>query len=101
MADDVDVADIDAELQGGRGDHHRILAGLEFLFDFQARLARQAAMMRADFVFAQPLGQLVRNALDQTARVDEYQCRPVRLNLLDQFVVDRRPNILANDRAKL
>ena len=78
MADHVDVADVDAELQRRRGDHDRKFAGLEFFFDFEASLARQAAVMRADFALAQPLGQLVRHALDQTARVDEDQRRAVR-----------------------
>src|SRR6266404_3216493 len=58
-------------------------------------------MMRADLALAEPFGQLVRHTLDQAARVDENQARAVPSNLLDELVIDRRPNILANDRAKL
>src|SRR5688572_6715747 len=101
MANHVHVADIDTELQGSRCHHHGVCPGLELLFDFQPRLTREAAMMRSNLALAQPLAQLVRHALDQTARIDEYQCRPVRLDLLDELIEYGRPNILANNRAEL
>src|SRR5687767_2651632 len=101
MANHVHVADIDTELQRSRCHHHGVRPELELLFDFQPRLTREAAMMRSDFAFAQPLAQLVRHALDQTARIDEYQCRPVRLDLLDELIEYGRPDILANNRAEL
>ena len=40
------------------------------------------------------------DAFDQPARVDKDQSGPVRLDLSDELVVDRRPNILPNDRAQ-
>ena len=76
-------------------------AGFEFLFDLQASFARQTAVMRADFAFAQTLRQLVRHAFDQTARVDKNQRRAVRLNLRHELIVDRGPDILADNRSEL
>ncbi len=57
--------------------------------------------MRADFALAQTLRQLVRHAFDQTARVDEDQRRVVRLNLRHELIVDRGPDILADNRSEL
>ena len=76
-------------------------AGFEFFFDLEASFARQTAVMRADFALAQTLGQLVRHAFDQTARVDEDQRRVVRLNLRHELIVDRGPDILADNRSEL
>ena len=56
--------------------------------------------MRADFALAQTLRQLVRHAFDQTARVDEDQRRAVRLNLRHELIVDRGPDILADNRSE-
>ncbi|HEX5517252.1 MAG TPA: hypothetical protein VFX32_06610 [Pseudolabrys sp.] len=95
------MTDIDAQFQrGGRYDDS-IFPRLEFLFDFQSSLARQAAVMRADLALAQPFSQLVRYALDQATRIDEDQGRAVGLDLFDELVVNGRPDILANDRSKL
>ena len=58
-------------------------------------------MVGADFALAEPFGQLMRHALHQTARVDENQRRAMGFDLLNKLVVDRLPNILANDRSKL
>ena len=41
------------------------------------------------------------DSLHQTPRVYEHQCRPMVLNLFNDFIVDRRPNILADDRPQL
>src|SRR5262245_32463781 len=101
MADHVDMADVDAELQRGRGDTVRICAGFEFLFDLKASLARKTAVMRADFALAQTLRQLVRHAFDQTARVDENQRRTVRVNLRHELIVYGGPDILADNRSQL
>src|SRR4030095_15018989 len=71
------------------------------LFDLKASLARKTAVMRADFALAQTLRQLVRHAFDQTARVDKNQRRAVRLNLRHELIVDRGPDILADNRSQL
>ena len=49
-------------------------------FRRQAQLARQAAVMRGDIVFAQPLAQMMRDALGQAPRVHEHQRRAMLLS---------------------
>ena len=58
LADEVDVADVDAELERGGGDQRLQLAGLEPLLGVEALLLGQAAVMGGDLVLAEPLGEL-------------------------------------------
>ena len=55
LADQVDVADVDAELQRRGGHQHLQLAALQPLLGVEALLLRQAAVVRGDRVFAEPL----------------------------------------------
>ena len=77
LADQIDGADVDAELERRRGDDRLELAVLQLLFGRQPQLARQAAVMREHRVFAEPLAEMVRDALGQPPRVDEDQRGPV------------------------
>ena len=77
LADEIDRADVDAELERRGGDDRLELSGFQLLFGRQPQLARQAAVMREHRVFAKPLGQMVRHALGQPPRVDEDQRRLV------------------------
>ena len=57
-----------------RGGHQRLqLAGPQARLDPVAALLRQAAVVRGDHVVAQPLAELVREALGQPAGVDEHE----------------------------
>ena len=58
LADEVDVADVDAELERGGGDQRLQLAALQPLLGVEPLLLRQAAVMRGDLVLAEALGQL-------------------------------------------
>ena len=63
LADEIDVADVDAELER-RGRHQRLqLAVLEALLGVEPQLLGQAAVMRGDMLFAEALGQVPRDAL--------------------------------------
>ena len=73
LAHQVDVADIDSQLQGGGGDQHLQLAGLEALLGVQAHLLGQAAVVGGHCGFAQALAQMPGQALGQTPGVDEDQ----------------------------
>ena len=75
LADEIDGADVDAQLERRGGDDRLELSGFELLFGRQPQLARQAAVMREHRVFAEPLGQMVRHALGQPPRVDEDERR--------------------------
>ena len=101
LADQIDRADVDAELERCRRHHRLQLAALQPLFGVEPQLARQAAVMRQHRVFAQPLGQMVRDALGQPPRVDEHQRRPVLGDQLGDAVVDLLPHLVRRDRPKL
>ena len=78
LADEIDVADVDAQLERGGGDERAQRAGLEPRFRVEARLFRQAAVMRRDRVFAQPFAQVPRQALGHPPRVHEDERRAMR-----------------------
>ncbi len=75
LADEVDAADVDAQLQRRGADQRLELAGLEALLDAQAAVAREGAVVAGDGLFAETLAQVVGDALGEPARVDEDQRR--------------------------
>ncbi len=54
--------------------------------------------MRQHGVLAQPLGQMMRDALGQPARVDEDQRGAMLADQLGDAVVDLVPHLVAGDR---
>ena len=101
VADEVDVPDVDAELQRRGGHDDRDRAALQSFFGLQADAPRQAAVVRGDLVLAEPLSELMRDALDQAARVDEDDRRAVRLRVRDDAIVDVGVQLVRGDRAEL
>src|SRR5512144_2006531 len=78
LANEVDVADVDAQFER-RGRNERLeLAGLEALLGLQAMLLREAAVVRGHRVLAEPLREMARRALGKPARVHEHERRAVR-----------------------
>src|SRR2546430_4293060 len=69
----IDRADVDSEFERCRRDQNFNLSVFELLLRGQAQLAGQTSMVRGNIVFTQPLRQMMRYALDQPARIDEYQ----------------------------
>src|SRR5207247_9485031 len=67
----------------------------------QPRPPRHAAVVRGHAAFAQALLELVRDALDQTARVYEHDGRPVRAHAAGDAVVDVGPQLVGGDRPEL
>ena len=57
LADEIDVADVDAQFERRRRDERFQLAGLQPLLGLEPMLFREAAVMRRDGVLAEPLGQ--------------------------------------------
>src|SRR3990172_9467984 len=57
LADEVDRADVDAQLEGGGGDESLHLAGLEALLEVEPPLFGEAAMMSADVLLVEALRQ--------------------------------------------
>jgi hypothetical protein len=101
LADEIDRADVDAELERCRRHHRLELSRLELLLRGQPQLARQAAVMRKHRVFAEPLGQIVGDALGQPSGVDEHQRRPVLGNQRGDAIVDFLPHLVRCDGPKL
>ncbi len=81
LADQLDIADVDAELERCGGDQCPQLARLETLLGIEPLLLGEAAVMRGDVVLADALAQMPRHALDHAAGVGEDQRRAM---LLDQ-----------------
>ena len=73
LADQIDVADVDAEFQRGGGDQHLERTGLEPLFGIQPQFLRQRPVMRGDMLLAQQLAQMPRRTFRHAPGVDEHQ----------------------------
>ena len=98
LADQLHVTDVDAQLQRSRRHHDLEFAGLEALFRVEARFLGEAAVMRGHVFFAQPLGQVARDALHHAARIGEHQRGVVLVDELRQLVVHRRPDLAGHHR---
>ena len=90
LADEVDVADVDAELERGGRDEGLELAFLQPLLRIQPVFLREAAVVGRDVLRADPLREVERRPLRQAPVVHEDERRPVRL---DQF---REPLVISS-----
>jgi len=98
LADEIDIADIDAEFQRSRRDQHAQFASLQALLGVEAVLFRERAVVRGDGILAEPLGQMPRDALGHPARVDEHERRPVLRDEFREPVVDEFPRFVRHHR---
>ena len=57
LADEVDIADVDAELERGGRDQRLQRAGFEPLLGVEAQFLGETAVMRGDMIGAETLGQ--------------------------------------------
>ena len=98
LADQVDIADVDAELQ--RGGRHQGFqrAAFEPLFGIEPLFFGEAAVMRGHLIGAEPLGELAGHPLDQPAGIDEDQGRPMRLDQLGEAIIDLLPDLARHHR---
>jgi hypothetical protein len=101
LADQLDLADVDAQLQRGGGHQHPQFAALEALLGVQAQLLGQAAVVGGDRMIAQALGQVAAGALGQTPGVDEQQGGAVLSGQFGQAIVDLVPHLVAHHRFQL
>ncbi|MNF39885.1 hypothetical protein D3C84_208800 [compost metagenome] len=98
LADQLDLADVDAQLQRGGGHQHPQLAALEALLGVQAQLLGQAAVVGGDRGAAEAFGQVAAGALGQAPGVDEHQGGAVLPRQFGQTVVDAVPDLVAHHR---
>ena len=82
LTDELDIADVDAELERRGGDQHFQIAALESLLRLETQLLRHAAVMRHHMVGAEQLGEMTRGAFGHPPRVDENQRRAMTLREL-------------------
>lgn len=100
LADQVDVADVDAQLQRCGGHQYLQVAVFQALFRVQAQFLGQAAMVRGHRLLAQPIAEVASDALGQAPRIDEHQGGTVLPRQLGQAVVDQAPDVRCHHRAK-
>jgi hypothetical protein len=86
------VADVDAELERSGRDQHFQRAFTQARLGVEAFFFRQTAVVGSDVLGAEKLGQLVRHALGEPARVHHDERGPVGLDELDQAPVDLLPD---------
>ena len=98
LADEVDVADVDAEFERGGGDHRFQVAALQPLLGREAPLLGHAAVMGGDRVLAEPVGKLARDSLAHAASVDEDEGRPVLADERGEPLVDLAPDFVGHHR---
>ena len=98
LADEVDIADVDPELERCGRDQRTQLAALEPLLGVEPMLTRQAAMVRGDVLRSKPFGQMSSRALGEAACVDEDQRRAVLADQHREPVVDLLPDFVRHDR---
>ena len=101
LDDQVDRADVDAELERRGRDRAPHGAALELVLGAEPELARHRAVVGHDLVGAEALLEGAGGALDQAAGVDEDQGRPVLADQLGDAVVDPAHLLVGRDRPEL
>ena len=97
LADEVDVADVDAELERCGRDQRLERPVLQTRFGVEPLLLRQAAVVRRHRVRAKAVAQMPRDAFGHPARVDEHERRAVRADQLGQPLVVLLPDLVRHD----
>ena len=96
LADQVDVADVDAEFERGGRDEDADLAVLQALLGVEAEFAGERAVVGGDTVRGrarfEALGEGEGDLFDEAARVDEDQRGAVREGVGGELVVDLAPH---------
>ncbi len=101
LNDEIDRADVDAELERRSSSYRAQLAATQTPFDVEAKLAGETAVMRHDESVAEALVERERDALAHAARTNEDQRGAVIANLLGDAVVDFAPHLLTRHRSEL
>ena len=97
LADEIDVADVDAEFERGGGDEDAAFALLEAALGFETEMAREGTVVSRDLVFAHALGEVVGDAFDEASGVDEDQGRAMFESELLKALVDFVPHFIGSD----
>ncbi len=98
LTDEIDVADIDAELERRGRDERFQLAAFQPRLGIEPLLFRQASMMRCHRLFAEPFAQMPRDAFGEPPRVHEHQRRPMRQDERGEPIVVLLPHLGGHHR---
>src|SRR6266536_4543836 len=98
LTDELDVADVNAELERCRCDQHLQLARFQPLLGGEPQLLRHAAVMRHHLTGTEELGQVSCRALGHAPRVDEDQRRPMVPRKLRELRIDLPPDLVRHHR---
>jgi hypothetical protein len=101
LHDQIDRADVDAELERRRRDRALDLAVLELLLRGEPQRARHRAVVGDDVLLAEPLLERGGGPLDQAPRVGEHDRRAVLAHQRGDPVVDPPELLVRGDRAEL
>jgi hypothetical protein len=98
LADQVDLANVDAELERGGRDQRFQRAAFEPLLGVEPLLPREAPVVRRHLLGSEPLGELAGHPLGEPAGVHKDQGRAVGFDQLRQAVVDLLPHFARHHR---
>ncbi len=88
LDDQVDRADVDAELERCGRDRAAHEAMFQLLLGREPQRARHRAVMRDDVFLAEPLLERGGRTLDQSSRIDEHDRRPMLHHELGDTIID-------------
>ncbi len=100
LADQIDIADIQPQFQRCGRHQHGEIAGLEPLLGQQARLARQAAVMRRHALLAEQIAQMPRRAFGHAPCVDEHQRGAMLLRQCSHIGIHLQPLVVGHHHAQ-
>ncbi len=98
LTHEIDVADVDAQLQGRRRDERFQLPVLEAALGIEAQFLRHAAMVCGNQLCADTLGQVARDALSVSAGVDEDEGGAMLRHQFGQSIVNQCPDFARHHR---
>ena len=101
LADEVNRADIDSELERRGSDEGLNFAGFEFGFGGEAKFAREAAVVSSDRVFAEALLEMMGDAFGQAARIYEDERGAMLANEIARHDCKFRPTFRAMRRGRV
>ena len=98
LANQIDLADIDAELERGGRHHGAQVAILQPLLGIQPLFLGEASVMSSDADIAEAIGDFARHPFSHAPRVDENQRRAMGLDQLRQSIIDLVPDFRRHHR---
>ncbi len=98
LTHEIDVADVDAQLQGRRRDERFQLPVLQAALGIESQFLRHAAMVCGNQLCADTLGQVARDALSVSAGVDEDEGGAMLRHQFGQSIVNQCPDFARHHR---